>query len=185
MNSEYLPNEDEYVETPDMDADLNEPLPVGELVPQLVLPPVPELERLVLPPRPIPKPLPSLDLSTHPKPGDAKAAHNAACAQIRQENRTAEKLWEKARSEAAHRVEKGNQELLRAHSVMSAQVKAEYQKVKDEYDRYLSGKRRLEAKMEQARRDQNRKAEQDAKRNLRRLERERDPRVVGRFVWAG
>jgi hypothetical protein len=113
-------------------------------------------------------------LSTHPKPGDAKAAHNAACAQIRQENRTAEKLWEKARSEAAHRVEKGNQELLRAHSVMSAQVKAEYQKVKDEYDRYLSGKRRLEAKMEQARRDQNRKAEQDAKRNLRRLERERE-----------
>lgn len=174
MNAEHLPNLDDFIDSPETDADGNEPAPVGELVPQLVLPPVPELERLVLPPRPVPKPLPALDLGTHPKSGDAKAAHNAACAQVRQENRTAEKLWEKARNEAAHRVEKGNQERLRAHSILCAQVKAEYQRVKDEYDRYQSGKRRLEAKIEQARRDQNRKAEQSAQRNLRRLERDRE-----------
>jgi hypothetical protein len=115
-----------------------------------------------------------LDLTSHAKSSDAKAAHHAACNQIRLDNRTAERAWDKEKKEVIQGVEKQNQELLKEHSIRCAYIRAEYQKTKEENDRYMSNKRRLEAKVEQAQRSHDAKAESNAKRNLRRLERERE-----------
>ena len=130
------------------DADLLAPPDPGDFMPTLVLPEAPVLKKLALPEVPLPGTL---------------ATENAAAMQA----------WRKSCAEIRHRTDAENRELLRAHSVACAEANAEYQRAKSEYDRYQSAKMRLEARIEQAKRDANAKAQRKAMQNLQRLERER------------
>ena len=163
----YIPDN----EAPDYD--LVAPPEPGDFLPNLVLPEAPVLKKLVLPECPTPLPIPRLMPRENETLAEAKARHAADRDIVLRQNASAEKAWKKACEETRHGVDVENRALLRAHNVACAEANAEYQRAKSEYDRYQSGKLRLEARIEQAKRDANAKAVRRAARDLAKLEKQR------------
>ena len=150
---------------------------VSAVAPVLVLPAEPVYAKLELPPRPEPAPLPELDLGTHEKSSDAKAAWAAACAKVRQQNTKVSKAWEKAAAEVRKNTDIENTQLRHAWSADCARVKAAYQLEKDAYDRFISAKMKLEGKIAQAAKSCKRRDEARARKALEKLEKDRQAEV--------